>query len=78
MIEVDSVFSSPRTISGEIVKKVVACDEILSLEDVCNWLDVSERTLLRYIDEHGFPCRKIGNTRLFGKKAIIDWVNKAD
>lgn len=75
MIEIDSAFTKPRTLSGEIIKKEIVCDEILSLEDVCNWLGVSERTVIRYVEEYDFPCRKMGTTRLFGRKAIIDWVN---
>lgn len=78
MIEIDSAFTKPRTLSGEIVKKEIVSDEILSLEDVCNWLGVSERTIIRYAEEHKFPCKKIGNTRLFGRKAIIDWVNSPE
>lgn len=78
MIEIDSAFTSPRTISGALLNKTVVCGEVLSLEEVCNWLGVSERTIIRYVEEHKFPCKKIGNTRLFGRKAIVDWVNSPE
>ena len=79
MIEIDSAFETPRKFQVEsIEKRVVQCDEVLSMEDVCNWLGVSERTIMRYIEEYNFPCKKVGKTRLFGKRSIIDWVNRQD
>lgn len=78
MIEVESIQSLPQRYSCEITKKIVECDEVLSLEDVCKWLGVCDRTIMHYVEEYDFPCKKVGKTRLFGKKAIIDWVNHPD
>lgn len=72
---------TPRRYAAEVElnrKPSYKCDEVLTMEDVCSWLGVCERTILRYIEENGFPCKKVGKTRLFGKRSIIEWVNSPD
>ena len=78
MIEIESTFTQPHRYHAELYKKRFECDEVLSIVEVCSWLDVSELTLMRYVEEHNFPCKQIGKTRLFGKRAIIDWINQPE
>ena len=62
----------------ELVNKTYKCDEVLTMEDVCAWLGLSEGTIIKYIEEYKFPCKRVGNARLFGKRSIIEWVNSPD
>lgn len=48
--------------------------EVLSVPGAAKFLDVSEKTLLKYVDESGIPFRKLGDTRLFSRDALVKWV----
>lgn len=49
---------------------------ILSVPGAARFLGVSEKTLLKYADEARIPYRKIGETRIFSRDALISWVGE--
>jgi len=52
--------------------------EILNLEEACEFLRVSDRTLIKLLREEHLPARKIGREWRFGKQALIDWISWGD
>ena len=53
-------------------------DEILTLEQACNLLNVSERTMIKLLRENNLPARKIGREWRFSRKALINWIALGD
>lgn len=47
---------------------------ILSVPGAARFLGVSEKTLLKYADEAKIPYRKLGDTRIFSRDALVGWV----
>lgn len=52
--------------------------EILNLQEVCELLSVSEKTMLKLLKEENIPARKIGREWRFSREAIIKWIAKGD
>lgn len=52
--------------------------DILNLEEACEFLSVSERTLIKLLREEHLPARKIGREWRFGKQALINWISLGD
>ena len=52
--------------------------DILNLEEACEFLSVSERTLIKLLREEHLPARKIGREWRFGKQALINWISSGD
>lgn len=52
--------------------------DILNLEEACDFLNVSERTLIKLLREEHLPARKIGREWRFGKQALTDWISAGD
>lgn len=50
--------------------------EILNLQEVCELLSVSEKTMLKLLKEENVPARKIGREWRFSRAAIIQWIAK--
>lgn len=50
-------------------------NEILTLEQACNFLGVSERTLIKLLKEENIPARKIGREWRFSRSALIQWIS---
>lgn len=53
-------------------------NEILTLEQACDLLNVSVRTMIKLLREEHLPARKIGREWRFSRKAIIDWIAAGD
>lgn len=53
-------------------------NEILTLEQACGFLNVSERTMIKLLREEHLPARKIGREWRFSRKALIDWIASGD
>ena len=53
-------------------------NEILTLEQACEFLNVSERTMIKLLREDHLPARKIGREWRFSRKALIDWIASGD
>ena len=49
---------------------------VLSVPGAARFLGVSEKNLLKYADEARIPYRMIGQTRVFSRDALVDWVEK--
>ena len=49
--------------------------EVMNLEEVAAFFGVAVATIKKWIDEEGFPCRKVGERYLFGLRAVVAWVN---
>lgn len=52
--------------------------EILTLEEACEFLHVSVRTMIKLLREDHLPARKIGREWRFSRKALIDWIASGD
>ena len=52
--------------------------EILNMQEVCELLSVSEKTLIKLLKEENIPARKIGREWRFSKTAIIQWLGSGD
>ena len=48
--------------------------EILNLQEVCELLNVSEKTMIKLLKEENIPARKIGREWRFSKQAVINWL----
>lgn len=53
-------------------------NEILTLEQACDLLNVSVRTMIKLLREDHLPARKIGREWRFSRKALIDWIAAGD
>lgn len=53
-------------------------NDILNLEQACEFLEVSERTLIKLLREEHIPARKIGREWRFSKKALVEWISSGD
>lgn len=53
-------------------------NDILNLEQACELLGVSERTLIKLLREEHIPARKIGREWRFNKKALVEWISSGD
>ncbi|EKQ54357.1 MULTISPECIES: helix-turn-helix domain-containing protein [unclassified Clostridium] len=53
-------------------------NEILTLEEACEFLHVSDRTMIKLLREDHLPARKIGREWRFSRKALIDWIGSGD
>lgn len=52
--------------------------EILNMQEVCELLSVSEKTMIKLLKEENIPARKIGREWRFSKNAIIEWLGSGD
>jgi excisionase family DNA binding protein len=50
--------------------------EVLSAEQVAELLGVDSKTVYDYANRGEIPCRRLGRRVLFGRRAILDWLNK--
>ena len=48
--------------------------EILNLQEVCELLNVSEKTMIKLLKEENIPATKIGREWRFSKQAVINWL----
>lgn len=53
-------------------------NDILNLEQACDFLGVGERTLIKLLREEHIPARKIGREWRFSKSALVAWVASGD
>jgi excisionase family DNA binding protein len=48
--------------------------ELMTLEEVANYLRVTEKTVYRLLDKHGIPSTRIGHLWRFDKAVIDTWL----
>jgi excisionase family DNA binding protein len=53
-------------------------NDILNLQQACEFLGVSERTMIKLLREEHIPARKIGREWRFSRKALIEWISTGD
>ncbi|MBM7868703.1 excisionase family DNA binding protein [Clostridium pascui] len=53
-------------------------NDILNLEQACDFLGVGERTLIKLLREEHIPARKIGREWRFSKSALMNWIASGD
>lgn len=53
-------------------------DELLTFKQAVDFLQVSEKTLMRLLAEESVPARKIGTKWRFSKQALLQWVSDGD
>lgn len=52
--------------------------EILNLQEVCDLLSISEKTMIKLLKEENIPARKMGREWRFSKSAIIQWIGNGN
>lgn len=52
--------------------------EILNMQEVCELLNVSEKTMIKLLKEENIPARKIGREWRFSRTAIIEWIGSGN
>lgn len=53
-------------------------NDILNLEQAMEFLNVSEKTLLKLLREEHIPARKIGREWRFSRQALLRWIAEGD
>ncbi|WP_017415825.1 helix-turn-helix domain-containing protein [Clostridium tunisiense] len=53
-------------------------NDILNLEQACDFLGVGERTLIKLLREEHIPARKIGREWRFSRCALMEWIGSGD
>lgn len=53
-------------------------NDILNLEQACDFLGVGERTLIKMLREEHIPARKIGREWRFSKTSLMNWIASGD
>ena len=48
---------------------------LYNIQEVAECLGVTDRTVYKWIDEHGFPVLKIGGSVRFSPKAVQEWID---
>ena len=51
-------------------------DEVLSVDQVAEMLGIDKKTVYDHANRGRIPCRRLGRRILFGRRAILDWLNK--
>lgn len=51
-------------------------DEVLSADQVALLLGIDVKTVYDHANRGRIPCRRLGRRVLFGRRAILDWLNK--
>lgn len=50
--------------------------EVMTAEQVAEMLGVDKKTIYDKANRGQIPCRRLGRRMLFGRRAILDWLNK--
>lgn len=50
--------------------------EVLTAEEVAEMLGIDKKTVYDKANRGQIPCRRLGRRMLFGRRAILDWLNK--
>lgn len=59
-----------------IVKRLKVEERWLTVEDICAYLNVSNDTVYRWIEQNDMPAHKVGRRWMFQKQEIDDWVKE--
>lgn len=49
-------------------------DRWLTVDDICKYLNVSNETIYKWIDQRGMPAHKVGRRWMFKKEQVDEWV----
>ena len=50
--------------------------EVMTAEQVAELLGVDKKTIYDKANRGQIPCRRLGRRMLFGRRAILDWLNQ--
>jgi len=77
-LEIDEIRSKLDNIQNLLDKSRKSDDieEIMTREEVCKLLRISEPTLYRYMKHHKLPSKKIGNQRRFIRSDVNKWISE--
>lgn len=53
-------------------------DELLTFKEAVEFLKISDKTLMKLLQEESIPARKLGKEWRFSKNALIQWVAQGD
>jgi excisionase family DNA binding protein len=56
--------------------RVTAVNDLLTLEELANYLRVTEKTIYRLLDKRSIPATKVGRQWRFDKAAIDSWLRQ--
>jgi excisionase family DNA binding protein len=57
------------------VSEPALSDEVLSAEDVAELLGIDVKTVYDHANRNRIPHRRLGRRILFGRRAILAWLN---
>ncbi len=73
----DSEMSSETSIEGEAVPGTqIAAEQFLTIQDVCNRLNVSRTTVWRLMHEHGLRVIRVGGIRRIREHDLVVWLER--
>jgi len=49
-------------------------NELLTAEETCRYLKISQRTLYRYLRSHQIPAFKLGKEWRFVRSDLVQWI----
>lgn len=65
-----------RVVSRNETREELGRKEVLNLEEVALLLCVSTSTIKKMVEEEDFPFRKVGDRWIFGRRAVVAWINQ--
>lgn len=51
-------------------------EDLMTTEEICQWLKVQRRTIEKWRKEKGLPFLKIGKSVRFEKSAVEKWIKE--
>ena len=60
--------------ADELDKRATATEDVLGMVALCEWLDLSQPTVLKLVKEQGFPGAKLGRDWRFIRSDVLRWM----
>lgn len=53
-------------------------DRWVTVDEICTYLNVSNETIYKWIDQMGLPAHKVGRRWMFKREQVDEWVQSGD
>ncbi|MBI5063189.1 MAG: helix-turn-helix domain-containing protein [Desulfatitalea sp.] len=53
-------------------------DKWFTVDEICKYLNVSNETIYKWIDQIGLPAHKVGRRWMFKREQVDRWVQSGD
>lgn len=70
----DEMAETLRRINSQFTQKEISTNVYMTMNELKDYLNLSDVTIYRYIKEFGLPTIKFGNQRRFVKSDIDAWI----